>query len=349
MLISSPHTRNPQPVNFVMRQVVLATIPGALVLSYFFGIGIILNLLTCTLVAIVSESVILKLRQRDWRQGLQDYSAVVTAILLGLALPPLAPWWIATLGTLFAIVFAKQLYGGLGYNPFNPAMAGYVLLLISFPLSMTTWLPPQSLMQHPLPLSDAIYLFFTGLDSHGNGLNYYLSNVDGFAMATPLDELKTGLGMGYRLPEIVKAPIFNGLANVGWQWVNLAFLLGGIYLLVRRVIQWHIPVAMIASMTLVAAVLYGFDSDQNIPPVVHLLSGATMLGAFFIATDPVSAATTVKGRLIFGAGIGLIVVIIRNYGGYPDAVAFAVLLLNMTAPLIDHYTRPAVYGTGEQA
>lgn len=342
---SSPHKASANSVAQMMQKVIYATIPGALALFYFFGWGVVFNVLICSLVAIGCEWTVMKLRSRPPKIALADYSAVLTAVLLGLALPPLAPWWVAAIGTLFAIVFAKHLYGGLGYNPFNPAMVGYVLLLISFPVAMTAWLPPHMLANHTPSFLDSFWLVFTSQDSLGNPLNYYLLDADGFTMATPLDEIKTGMSMGFVIDEIKQKPIFDAWANVGWQWVNLAFLAGGLYLWASKVISWHIPVGFLAGILMVGGLLYGYDVNLNPSPAVHLLSGATMFGAFFIATDPVSASTTNKGRVIYGFLIGVLVVLIRNYGGYPDAVAFAVLLLNMAAPLIDYYTQPAVYGT----
>ncbi|NVJ59317.1 MAG: electron transport complex subunit RsxD [Gammaproteobacteria bacterium] len=345
MLKSSPFNQASNSVTQLMLQVILATLPGALIMFYFFGWGVLFNLLTCSLVAMASEAAILKLRGRDFKSGLSDYSALVTGILIGLALPPLAPWWVAVIGTFFAITFAKHVYGGLGYNPFNPAMVGYVLLLISFPVAMTSWLPPQNIATNAVNFLDSLNLFLFEIDSQGNKLNFYLQNADGFTMATPLDELKTGLSMGFTTAELQDKLILTGWVNQGWQWVNIAFLVGGLYLLTRKVIHWYIPVGMLGAIFLTSGLLTWIDPDLHISPMTHLFSGATMLGAFFIATDPVSAATTPKGRIIFGAGIGFLVVIIRNFGGYPDAVAFAVLLLNMAAPLIDHFTQPKVYGT----
>jgi electron transport complex protein RnfD len=331
-----------------MLNVILGTIPGALTLFYFFGWGVVFNLLVCASTALISEAAIFKLRDRNVLSGLTDFSALLTAVLLALALPPLAPWWVAVIGTLFAIVFAKHLYGGLGFNPFNPAMAGYVLLLISFPVAMTGWLPPKPIALHHPDFSDSLALFLTGSDTVGNPLRHYLVGVDGFTMATPLDQLKTGINSGFMLDEILAKPVFDDWQNVGWQWVNLGFLLGGIYLLILGVIRWHIPVAMLTTVFVVSGLLHSYDPARFASPMFHLLSGASMLGAFFIATDPVSASTTEKGRIIFGAGIGLILVMIRSFGGYPDAVAFAVLLMNITAPLIDHYTQPKVYGAGNE-
>ncbi len=344
-LRSSPFKRSTNSVAKLMQQVLLATLPGALALFYYFGWGTLFNVIACSLVAVSCEAAILKLRNRPVKTGLMDYSALVTAVLLGLALPPLAPWWIATIGTIFAIVFAKHLYGGLGFNPFNPAMVGYVLLLISFPVSMTSWLPPQPLAEQAPTFIDSLWLFFNGHDVAGQTLQLYRHSADGFTMATPLDELKTGVSMGFTTNEILRKPMFDAWQSVGWQWVNIGFLLGGGLMLLLRTITWHIPVSYLLSMTVVSGLFNLYDSDQFISPMMHLMSGATMLGAFFIATDPVSAATTPKGKMIFAAGVGLLIVIIRNFGGYPDAVAFAILLMNMTAPLIDHYTQPQVYGS----
>ncbi|WP_144393376.1 electron transport complex subunit RsxD [Pleionea sediminis] len=347
MLSSSPYKKSSHSVSQLMQLVIFATIPGAIALFYFFGWGVWFNLIVCCSVAYASEWLIVKLRNRDPKKVLSDYSALLTAVLLALALPPLAPWWVATIGTLFAIVFAKHLYGGLGYNPFNPAMTGYVLLLISFPMAMTTWLPPQSIAAQAPDFISSLQLFFSGSDSQGNTLNYYTLNADGFTMATPLDEIKTSFSMGYVFDEIKNKPIFGDWQNVGWQWVNLAFLAGGLFLIVKKAISWHIPVSFLAAIYITSFLAHGYDPQLNPAPMIHLLSGATMLGAFFIATDPVSATTTNKGRIIFGAAIGFIVVMIRNYGGYPDAIAFAVLIMNMAAPLIDHYTQPKVYGSQE--
>jgi len=265
--------------------------------------------------------------------------------LLGVSLPPLGPWWMVVLGTIFAIIIAKQLYGGLGQNPFNPAMVGYVVLLISFPVQMTTWLPPDALQHHHVGFADTLLTIFTGHNSQDLSAYQLQMNVDGVTQATPLDAFKTGLRSGHSADQILATPLFGGaLAGLGWQWINLGFLAGGLYLMWRKIISWHIPVAMLGMLTFCAALAWGLAPESYSSPLVGLFSGATMLGAFFIATDPVTASTTPKGRLIFGALIGLLMWLIRTYGGYPDGVAFAVLLANITVPLIDHYTQPRVYG-----
>ena len=336
IMASSPYSNQPSNVSKVMLAVIYTLIPGALVMIYFFGWGIAINLSIAIITALASEAMILRLRQRPVKPYLQDGSAVLTAILLALALPTLAPWWLVFLGTTFAIVIAKQLYGGLGYNPFNPAMAGYVMLIVAFPQEMTAWINP---LQHSLTVHDFInYSFFSELPV---GKTY-----DEITMATVLDTVKTHLGMNVTLDEIKtqQAGLFGGLAGKGWEWINLMFLLGGLLLMFMRIISWHIPVAFLACLFFISAFFNGVDSDFYAPPLFHLFSGGAMLAAFFIATDPVTAATTNKGKLLYGIGIGILTYIIRAWGGYPDGVAFAVLIMNMAVPTIDYYTQPRVFG-----
>ena len=339
--ISSPHShKKGQTTSRLMATLLLATLPGTFALSLFFGYGVLLNILLATLTALACEAAILKLRKRPVMFFLKDLSAVVTAVLLALALPPGSPWWLIVLGTAFAIIIAKQLYGGLGMNPFNPAMIAYVVLLISFPIQMTSWIDPS---QATPTLSESFDLFSAKAPAE----NVTVSVVDAFSGATPLDSVKTYAANPEKLAEI---KVLNGMiAGVGWEWVNIGFLLGGLLLLFTRVITWHIPLSFILALGLSAAVHALFSDgllSQSIlsASLFHLLSGGAMLGAFFIATDPVSAATSNRGKLIYGAAIGLLVYIIRIWGGYPDAIAFAVLLLNLAAPTIDHYTQPKAYG-----
>lgn len=347
-LTSSPHNHSHKSLSTIMLKVCLATSLGIVCQTYFFGFGVLIQLLLAITTAVVAEALVLKLRKRDIKTALSDYSAVLTALLLAISIPPLAPWWVIVIGTAFAIIFVKQLYGGLGFNLFNPAMAGYVLLLISFPVQMTTWSPPLELAFNQHSLLDEISVIFTGITQSGFTTEQLRLGVDGVSMATPLDSLKTGLSKGLTTSESLQNPIFGEFAGIGWQWVNVAYLLGGIYLLKSRIINWHIPVAFLASLAICASIGVVFHPGVSTGPILHLFSGATMLAAFFIATDPVSASTTNRGRLIYGAAIGLLVYIIRTYGGYPDAVAFSVLLLNMAVPLIDYYTQPKVYGAREQ-
>jgi electron transport complex protein RnfD len=320
-----------------MAQVLLALVPAIAAMVYFFGPAVLINISLALVVAYIAEAVMLKLRQRPLKPFLSDGSVAVTAVLLAIAIPPLSPWWLTTVGILFAVIFAKHLYGGLGYNPFNPAMVGYVLLLVSFPLEMTTWLPVKSLAENPVTFIDAWQLIFNGQTLAG-------LTVDSVSGATPLDAMKTQIGQQI-LPEyITDQSLFSHLSGFGWDWVNIWFAVGGIFLLYRRVIQWQVPVAMLATLFVLSTVTSWIAPEITGNSLFHLFSGGTMLGAFFIATDPVSGSTTVKGRLVFGAGVGALTYIIRIWGGYPDAIAFSILIMNMLVPLIDYYTQPTVYG-----
>jgi len=318
----------------------LALTPGIAALVYYFGWGVVINICIATLTALGAEAGVLYLRKRPILPTLMDLSAIVTAVLLAISLPPLLPWWMTVLGALFAIVMVKHLYGGLGYNPFNPAMAAYVLLLVSFPLSMTRWLPPEMLNQSPLDFLQTLIVIF------GGGLPDNLT-WDAITSATPLDEMRTQLEMNKTISEISQSPIWGDYGARGWEWVGNWFLVGGLFLLWRKVITWHIPVTMIAGLLFTSGLFWLLDPESMPFPAFHLFSGGMILGAFFIATDPVTASTTPKGRLIYGFFIGMMVFIIRAWGGYPDAVAFAVLLMNMAAPTIDYYTQPKVFGARE--
>lgn len=343
-IASSPHTHVKRSTADLMKWVALCAIPGLLAQTYFFGFGTLIQLVFAIIVALLFEAAVMKLRRRPLRMALKDHSAIVTAWLLAVAIPPMSPWWIVFIGLIFAILIAKHLYGGLGQNPFNPAMTAYVVLLISFPVQMTSWIAPSHLAPESISLADAFSLIFSGFNTDGLSLQQIRTGIDGMTMATPLDSLKTSLKAGHTLSEAMEQPQFSSLAGVGWEWVNLAYLAGGLVLLKLRVINWHIPVAFLVGLIVSSTLAMLFMPGTTASPLMHLLSGATMLGAFFIVTDPVTASTTVKGRLIFGAFIGMMVFIIRSWGGFPDGVAFAVLLANMCVPLIDYYTKPRTYG-----
>ncbi len=344
-IASSPYTHNRRSTGNIMLLVVLATVPGFAAQWYFFGYGSVLQVLLAVLTAWLAEAAIMRLRKAPIAPSLADNSALLTAVLIGISLPPLAPWWLVVIGTLFAIVIAKQLYGGLGQNPFNPAMVGYVVLLISFPVQMTSWLPPDALQAVKPGLLDSLSMIFTGHTLAGDTMQQLQLGVDGVSQATPLDTFKTGLRAGHSAEQLLAQPIYTGvLAGLGWQWINLGYLAGGLFLLWKNAIRWHIPAAMLLSLAFCATLGWLISPESLNTPLIHLFSGATMLGAFFIATDPVTASTTNRGRLLYGALIGLLVWLIRSFGGYPDGVAFAVLLANICVPLIDYYTQPRVYG-----
>lgn len=332
-----PHLKPITSVSKVMLKLLLALLPGIITMTWFFGSGVLINLGLAVLTAIVAEALMLWLRGRPIIIYLLDLSAVVTAVLLALALPVIALWWVTVIGTSFAIIIAKHLYGGLGYNPFNPAMVGYVLLLISFPQQMTVWLPPATITDDLLSVSDTLRMIF--LEQLPGNISF-----DAITRQTPLDHIKTQLDLGLSISEISANPVFSLLAGKSWGWVSLSYLLGGLWLIQQRVVAWQIPLSLLSALTLFSSICYGIDDQQFISPLFHLLSGATMLGAFFIASDPVTASTTNRGRLIYGAMIGLLIYVIRVWGGYPDAVAFAVLLMNLSAPTIDYYTRPKALG-----
>lgn len=335
--ITSPHTRRGDTTAGVMQQVMLATVPGLMALTLYFGWGTLFNVALACLSGLAFEAAILYLRKRPIPFFLKDCSALVTGVLLGLALPPYCPWWLVVVGMFFAIVVAKQLYGGLGYNPFNPAMVAYVVLLISFPLEMSQWAAPVGLFaegQGMIDLTDGMQKIWSGVP------------LDGYTAATPLEIVRNNEGQ--TIPGLYDSqPMFSEgrWAGHGWEWVNMGFLIGGGYLLYKKVYTWHAPGAMLATLGLLSAVFYDSGSSNSAgSPLFHWLSGGTMLGAFFILTDPVSSAVSNKGRLIFGAGAGLLIFVIRKWGNYPDAVAFAVLLMNFAAPFIDYYTVPRTYG-----
>ena len=343
-IASSPHNRLKRKTPELMRLVIFACIPGIIVQWYFFGAGNLIHIGIAASICLLCEALILAMREKPIRKTLLDNSAIVTAVLIGISLPPFAPWWVTVIGAAFAIIVTKQLYGGLGSNPFNPAMSAYVLLLVSFPLQMTMWSPPAPLQSFDLSLSDSFAVIFSGFSNEGYSVAQLRMNLDGVTMATPLDTLRTDLTQGLTATESLANPVFSQHAGIGWEMVNLAFLIGGLILWQLKVIKWQIPLATLGGLGFMAIVGMVISPDQTASPIFHWFSGATMFAAFFIATDPVSASTTNKGRLIFGFTIGALVYIIRTWGGYPDAFAFSILLANMAVPLIDQLTQPKVYG-----
>ncbi|MEE8093228.1 MAG: electron transport complex subunit RsxD [Gammaproteobacteria bacterium] len=333
-----PHIPATTSVPLVMRRVLYALVPATITYTWFFGWGLLINMVIAVGAALAAEAFMLRARRRAIGPGLADASAAVTAVLLAFAIPPLAPWWLPALGAGLAVILGKHLYGGLGSNLFNPAMVGYAILLISFPVEMTQWPPPLSVDPDTQHLG-----FWANLNYAVTGYIPAGLGVDAFTQATPLDQVKEGLGQLRTLDEIQSSPLFGYYGGRGWEWINGCFALGGLYLLYRGVIRWHIPLSLLGGLLGCAAIFHALDPSRYTSPGFHLFSGATLLGAFFIATDPVTAAASDRGRLIFGAGIGTVTYAIRTWGGYPDGLAFAVLLMNATVPLIDRYTRPRIY------
>jgi len=338
MFAPAPFLLKNASVSQVMTQVCIALIPGILAYVWLIGPAILVQLVIASLAALLAESFMLKVRGKPQAMFLSDGSAIVTAWLIALTFPPLAPWWLVALGTVFAIVVAKHLYGGLGQNPFNPAMVAFAVCIVAFPALMSQW-PSVGLR---MPLVDQMNVIL--------GL---APRVDALSGATPLDALKTALKLGEGSVDVAQLlanqDIFGNFAGRGWEWVAGGYLLGGLWLWQRKLITWHVPFAFIAAMTLLSGALWLYNPAHFASPLFHLLSGGAMLGAFFIATDPVSGCTTPRGKLIFGAGAGLLAYTIRVFGGYPDGVAFAVLLMNLSAPLIDLLTQPPVFGKKDKA
>lgn len=334
--LSSPHVTRNNSTTGVMSQVLLAMTPGIIALTYFFGWGSLCQILICLVSGLLFEALALRLRGLPVGFYLKDYSAVVTAVILGAALPPSAPWWIAVVGMLVAILFGKQVYGGIGNNPFNPAMVAYALLLVSFPVQMTQWTLPfvmQAETSWAIPelQSTLGQIFATGSASY-----------DAFSGATPLDILRNRGAV--TTEEMWRSNELLTTGTGAWHAVALAWFAGGIFLIYRKIFTWHAPISMLVTLFLTSSLFYGYDPDNYVDPFSHLTLGATMFAAFFIITDPVSSATSNRGRIVFGIGIGLGIYIIRTWGNYPDAVAFSVLLMNLAAPMIDQYTQPRAYG-----
>ncbi len=321
----------------MMFKVLLALVPGIATYAYVFGGGILVTITLATATAVISEAMMLKLRKRPIKPFIMDYSAIVTAWLLALSIPPLAPWWLIVVGTFFAIVVAKQLYGGLGYNPFNPAMIGYAVLLISFPILMTKWPAALSLAETKLSFMQQLQFIFSNLLPQDVTL-------DAVTSATPLDYLKTQLKLKQDIDSIKGAPIFGMLGGKGAEYITIAYLLGGLYLLREKIITWQLPTAFLATLAAISGIFWLIDPVNYMNPLFHIFSGASLLAAFFIITDPVSGPTTPKGKLYFAAGIAIMAYLIRNYGGYPDGIAFAVIFMNICVPLIDAWTQPRVFG-----
>ncbi|MEQ8289532.1 MAG: RnfABCDGE type electron transport complex subunit D [Gammaproteobacteria bacterium] len=330
--LTSPHTHTTRTVRDVMLQVMLALIPGIAVSTWYFGISILANLFLGVLFAVAIEAGLLRLTRSPVLPGITDGTAIVTGMLFALALSPFTVWWVTLTGIAFAILVAKHLFGGVGNNPFNPAMAGYVFVLLCFPVQMAAW--PDLLASSDLSFADSLGIIFQGLPA----------TTDGLTGATPLTNMQLELNRMTMVSEIEAGPLYGALGGMAWQGIAIAYLLGGIWLMINHIIRWQIPCAVIGTVLLAAIVCHMTDPDIYPSASYHLFTGGTMLCAFFIATDPASSSTTPGGKIIYGVGIGLLIFIIRTWGSYPDGIGFAVLIMNAFVPLIDYYTRPRVLG-----
>jgi electron transport complex protein RnfD len=336
-MLNSPYVTHAPPVSLVMLKVLAALLPAITVYVYFYGIGIVVQLGLATLTAWLAEYVMLKARGYKVMPFLLDGSATVTAWLLALSFPPLAPWWLIIIACAFAIIIAKHLYGGIGNNLFNPAMVGYAMMIIAFPAYMSRYAAPGLISPHSLNMLEEVQYIFLGILPQN-------VSFDAIVCATPLNIIKTALLTKTDIRQVLDQPLFGLLGGVGMEWVSLAYLVGGLLLLQQRLISWQIPAGFLLGIGSISGLLYLYDAAHYMSPWFHLLSGGTMLGAFFIATDPVTGPTTPVGRLIFAVLIGMLTYIIRVFGGFPDGVAFAVLIMNIAVPFIDQYTQPSVFG-----
>ena len=321
-----------RPTSSIMGQVMLALVPGTVVTSYTLGSGVLINITVLVLVSLACESVALVVQKRQIIPALSDGSIVLAAWLLALCLPPSLPITQLIFGAMVMTVLGKHVYGGLGQNPFNPAMVGYAVLLISFPKTMTLWFDPDSLAHlsangikalpewwkmkwHPLPLN---------------------TQWDSITQATPLDKLRT-LERQFQTKITSQTSINDAINFQTYPWlaISVAWTIGGLYLLFRGIIRWHIPVAMLTAAALSHWVIGLISNDYSLPVWSALLYGGLLFGAFFVATDPVTAPSSQRARLYYGAGIGILTVVLRTNSNYPEGVAFAVLLMNSTTPLLD--------------
>ena len=336
---SGAHVGVKVSVSLIMWQVMLAISPATVYGLFCFGWPALNLFIITVLSAVFFEALCLRLGGKLAKPVLMDGSAVLTGWLLAMTLPPWAPWWIGVVGSAIAIILGKQVYGGLGKNLFNPAMLARVALLISFPIEMTTWANVSPLFfSHSPGLIESWHITFVGLD-----------NLDATTGATTLGFVKTEFSQNRLLVDILKD--YSGFLNfIGWtrgslgETSTLLLSLGGVWLIRQGVIQWYIPVSLLLTVTVLSGFFHTLDAQHYVSPFLHLNSGALMLTAFFIATDYVTSPNTKTGQLVFGAGCGLLIFVIRTWGAYPEGAGFAVLLMNSATPLIDYYIRPRIYG-----
>jgi len=318
LVSSSPHLHDGQSIAGIMKLVIIALMPAALFSIYIFGLQALRVIVLAVASALLFEALSQRIMRRPVR--IKDYSAALTGLLLALNLPATSPWWLIVVGSFFAIVVAKQIYGGLGYNPFNPALVGRVVLLISFPVQMTArWVSPSRW------------------------------GMDAVTTATPLGRIRESLLSQGRIDlnlsqqEWLDLLLGNRAGCLGEVSVVL-LLAGGIFLIAKRVISWHTPVAFIGTVWILTGIFHLVDPSRYADPSFHIITGGLFIGAFFMATDYVTSPITGKGMLIFGTGCGLITVVIRLFGAYPEGVSFAILFMNAVTPLIDRYVKPKVFG-----
>ncbi|MDO9478150.1 MAG: RnfABCDGE type electron transport complex subunit D [Pseudohongiella sp.] len=343
--VSSPFLKPVYSVPGVMATVLLALLPAAICYTWFFGAGFLINLLITSTLGLLLEALVMRARGKPVFFYLGDLSILVTAALLSFALPPGSPWWIATSGIFIACVFGKHVFGGLGHNIFNPAALAYVSLLILFPLQMTGWYLPGSGSYAEAPIDPlSAYGVYTSLQLsfpwlRDFALTPFPVRPDGFATATPLIEYKFAAPSRILMAEPDGFTLWERGARTGWEMLSVSFALGGLFLLWRGIISWHIPFTVVAVVFVLSSLFYQPGQEAIFgSPWLHLFSTSTLIGAFFIATDPASSPSSALGKVIYGALIGIAMYSIRIWGSYLDSVALAILAVNMCSPLIDQLT-----------
>jgi electron transport complex protein RnfD len=340
-LVASPHAHAGVSIGRSMRLVMLALLPATALGLWQFGWPAVILFAATLSAAVAFEAGALVLARRPMRPSLLDGSALLTGWLLALTLPPWAPWWIGVLGAFIAIVVGKQIFGGLGQNLFNPAMVARVALLVSFPLEMTQWVGPQPFWSAEAPgLLEATRISVDGIGGPWDAMTG--ASILGQVAA----EVQKGGDLTAVAPELFPAigALLGGIPGSLGETSALLLLLGGLFLVRKKVIGWAIPLSVLAGVVVPATLLNLIDPTRFAGPMVHLLAGATLLTAFFIATDPVTSPVSRLGQAVFGCGIGLLIYLIRTFGAYPEGAAFAVLLMNAATPMIDHYIKPRIFG-----
>jgi electron transport complex protein RnfD len=324
LLVSpAPHIHGKDSTQGLMRDVIIALSPSLLVSIYFFGFSAIklafVGAITCLLVEFAIQKYIIK-----GKVTVNDYSAALTGLLLALNLPPNSPGWVVFIGAVVAIGVAKMSFGGIGQNLFNPALVGRVFLLVSFPVIMTDWTIPVS---------------------------WFREGIDASSGATALSIVKEGLSKGMTMDQIFEANnfsyaemLFSKIGGSVGEVSALALLVGLVYLLIRRVIRPHIPLSIIGSVMVLSGIFWIIDPSHNPDPIFTVLTGGILIGSIFMATDYVTSPMSTKGMIIFGVGIGIITVLIRNFGAYPEGISFAILIMNATVPLLNNYYKPKRFG-----
>jgi electron transport complex protein RnfD len=313
ILQSSPHFKGRDSVPKIMYAVVLSLIPAALASLYFFRIKALILLLCCVTTCLVAEVVILWIRKKP-PHSVWDGSAIITGLLLAMTLPPSLSPQLAVIGAVAAIIIGKQVFGGLGHNIFNPALVGRAFLQAAFPVAMTTWIPPV------------------------------LLKVDTITFATPLANLKFQDAVAQGTLTSLKDLFWGNTGGCLGETCSIALLVGALYLLLRKVIDWRIPAGIIISLTVFTGIFWILRPEKYASPLFHVLSGGFLIGAFFMATDMVTSPLTSLGSWIYALSIGLIVSLIRLFGGYPEGVMYSILFMNAFVPLINRYTRPRILG-----